>query len=312
MAELSVAIIGCEGVGALHLAGWAQQSGARVSAVCDRDGVTAARAAARFEDSSAFTNYRDLLTAGPFDIVDICEPVDAQFEIAKAALQARANVLCEAPFTGSVESATALTELAAARERLLMPAFFLRFEPSLWFLHELIENDDLGRPTMFRCRLSGDYGMPRLAPASGALLNTALHGLDLFRFFCGEVTSVSGRTATIHPDSEAEDTVAIVLNGNATVGVVEASWNPIGAQSALEVYGTAGACLVDLTTGTLRYTTADQPIWQHRDEIGPSRVERMIAHFADVVRGLQTPLVTANDAVRALELCAEVARRNER
>src|SRR5438874_12281752 len=100
MAELVVAVVGCGGAGSVHLGCWSNLVGVRIAAVCDRDGVVAATAAADTPGAAAFTTLSDLLASGPFDIVDVCTPAGPQYEAARAALNAGAHVLCETPFTG--------------------------------------------------------------------------------------------------------------------------------------------------------------------------------------------------------------------
>jgi predicted dehydrogenase len=327
MAELTVAIIGCGAVGNVHLACWSNLIGVRVSAVCDVDGITAARTAGQMDGTAAFTETKALMEAQRYDIVDVCTPAGQQYEAVRAALLAGANVLCETPFTGDPGQARHLVQLAGERERLLMPGFCHRFHPPILFARELLDNDDLGHATMFRCRYSGlrtdeDLEARGLIQSrdpqdlnearSGVLLETAIHGVDLYRAFMGEATAVSGRLLTVNPQLVVEDTVAMVLSNVGGVGVVEAGWSLPGGRSVVEIYGTAGACLVDYDTGALRYLTADQPIWRSHDEGGPNRFEREIAHFADAVRGLQPLAVTGEDGARAVELCAELARQSDR
>lgn len=312
MAELTVGVVGCGGTGNVHLGCWANVSGARIVAVCDRNGSRAAQTAAQYEGAAAFTSVKDLLSAQTVDVVDVCTPAIFQYDAARAALHAGAHVLCETPFTGSPEEADALSQLASERERLLMPAFCHRFHPPLLFAKELLDNDDIGSPTMFRSRFSGVWND---APVStedgrGALMLTGIHSVDLFRWFCGEVVSVSGKVLTANRNLKVDDTAALLLEGKRAVGVVETSWSTPGGRNDVEIYGTAGACLADYEEGIARYLTADHPVWRRHDASGLNRFERMISHFADVVRGLQTQVLTAEDGVRAVALCDEVYRQN--
>lgn len=310
MSELNVAVIGCGAVGGVHLQCWKNLSGVRIAAVCDSNGGVAAQTASEYAGSAAFQDTRALLKSQTFDVVDVCVPAAVQYDVARSALNAGANVLCESPFTLSGDLADTLLRLAEARERILAPAFCHRFHPPVLFAREMIENDELGKPTMFRCRFSGyweEAASDRSGMDVGALRSTAIHAIDLFRYLCGNVRSVSGKLATTNLDLLVEDTVAILLESDSgALGVVEASWTSPGGRNVLEVYGSAGSCVVDYDTGTLRYLTADQPIWRHRDEGGPNRFERTIANFADVVRGLQPALTTAADGAAAAALCDAV------
>jgi predicted dehydrogenase len=240
----------------------------------------------------------------PIDLLDVCLPLSERYEAVAAGLRAGANILCPAPFAPTVEQSIALTALAAERERILMPAMPLRYHPSVLFLHELIENDDLGRLEMFRCRLG--EGSPE--PGTDIRVGVALRGIDLFRFLCGEAATLSGRLARAHAESEGPDRAALLLQGEAgAIGVVEATQNAVGTQNVLELYGSAGAFLADLDLFTCRFLTADQPLWQGRSEGGPEAIERMLGHFADTVRGLQSPLTTAEDGWKGFALLSGVA-----
>lgn len=313
MSELTVAVAGCGRAGVLHLASWAALTGVRVAAVCDRDGPLVARTLAHYPGAAAFQDCSAMLSGARYDIVDICLPPGDHFAAASSALRTGANVLCEKPLTTTVEDANTLVQLAKERERLLGCAFCHRFHPPVVFAKELIENDDLGRPAMFRCRFSGYYASestladPERTGGRGVLLDTGIHAIDLFRYLMGEVDQVSGTLARVNAQMHAEDTAALWLRSSSgAVGVIETSWSTPGGRSALEIYGTAGACVVDYDEGTLRYITADHRVWRNHDAGGPNRFERQVAQFADAVRGLQPLMITGEDGARAVELCMRV------
>jgi len=177
------------------------------------------------------------------------------------------------------------------------------------FARELLESDDLGRPVSFRCRFSDPR---KFSPTGGTLAEPALfgvvretgqHGLDLFRSLFGEVTAARGLTSTITPGLAVEDNAVITVRAeDGTVGAVEVSLNLPGSRNVIEIYGTDGACILDYDTGTVRFKSAEYPIWQTHDVSGLNGLEACLAHFADAVRGLQTLSVTGADGARALEL----------
>ena len=273
--------------------------------------VCAATAAARYSGVSAYVNPRDLLADGPYDIVDICVPLEDRYAAASAALRAGANVLCATPLAETVEETKLLIKLASERERLLMPAFVHRFHPPLVFLKELLDTEDLGTLTMFRCRFADTRNFLEsgaVGAASGVLLDTALHGVDLFRYLVGEVKSVAGRSTTTTPGLRVEDNAALILQSEGSaLGVIEASQNLPGSRNVVEAYGTIGSCVLDYDGGVVRYFTADTPVWQNRDVGGFDGFESILVHFTDAVRGLQPLLVSGHDALRAQEICSLIA-----
>jgi predicted dehydrogenase len=310
MSELSIAIIGAGAAGHVHLQCWRNMSGIRIAAVCDTDALEAAKMAGEVTGTAAFKDVSTMLRSERFDIVDVCVPASVQLEVCRAALNAGAHVLCESPFTANADAADTLVRLAELKERLLAPVFCHRTHPPVLFAKELLDQDEIGRPTMFRCRFSGywdEASSDERARTQGALRSTAIHGIDLFRYFCGNIASVSGQLATANPDLKVEDTAALLLRAESgAIGVVETSWSSPGGRSVLEIYGSAGAVIVDYDTGALRYLTADHPVWRHHDEGGPNRFERLIASFADSVRGLQKPAANAEDGAAAADICDKV------
>lgn len=313
MPELNVAVIGCGNMGAMHLARWSELSGARVAAVCDADAARATQAAAQF-GVEAHTDWRALAHSPEIDVVDVCAPPDLHAPVAIAALDAGKHVLCEKPLARTAAEARAIVEAADRSGRKLMTAFCHRFHPPILFAKELIDNDDIGRVVMFRSRFSGAipgleetwFSDPTVS-GGGALLDTAVHSIDLFRYLVDEVALATGRLATINPKLKVDDSATVVLQGrNGALGVVEASWSTPGGRNVVEIYGTAGACLVDYDTNQVRFKSADMPVWDTREIEGPDRFQREILHFADAVRGLQPLMADGRDGLRALEVIEQV------
>lgn len=313
MAELKVAVIGCGGMGKVHLARWANVSGAQMVAVCDADAAAATQAATTY-GSEAHTDWRELVDRHGLDVVDICTPPNQHAEIALRALGNNINVLCEKPLARTPDEARQMVEKAYESGRVLMTALCHRFHPPILFAKEMIENDDLGKIIMFRNRFSGHlvgvenkwFSDPDIA-GGGSLLDTAVHSIDLFRYLVGEVASATGRIGRFNPNVRVEDSSAVVLQAdNGALGVIESSWSTPGGSNVVELYGTAGACIVDYDTNQVRYKTADMPVWETKTIEGPDRFQREIDHFSDAVRGLQHLMVTGHDGLRANEIIAEI------
>ena len=312
---LEVAVIGCGGIGGIHLSRWSNVSGARIAAVCDADAGKAHRTGAEF-GAEAHTDWRSLLEDTDFDVVDVCTPPDQHHAITLSALQRGANVLCEKPLSVNPRQAREMLEAAEAARKVLMPAFCYRFDPLVLFARELIQNDDLGRVVMFRSRFSGrfigietQWFADQAISGGGVVMDTAIHSIDLFRQLAGEVAGAAGKLTSVNPNLSVEDTAAISLDSQSgAVGVIECSWSTPGGTNVLELYGTAGACIVDFDAGRVRYMTAEMSVWETREIAGPDRFDRQIGHFADAVRGNQRAEVTAYDGVRAQEIIAEVYR----
>ncbi|HSV75035.1 MAG TPA: Gfo/Idh/MocA family oxidoreductase [Chthonomonadales bacterium] len=313
MGDLRLAVVGCGGMGRVHLERWANVSGVSIEALCDANSGVVAAAQREF-GGEAHTRWREMLSAMQVDIVDVCVPPILHEPVVVGALEAGAHVICEKPLARTPAEAQRMMDAAERTGRLLMTAFCHRFHPPILFARELIDNDDLGRLRMVRNRFSGAFAGvenlwfsdPEMA-GGGALLDTAIHSIDLFRFLAGEVRSAAGRIATFNPALSVEDSAVVVLEAQSgALGVIEASWSTPNGRNIVEIYGSAGACFVDYDTNRIRYKSADMSVWETREVGGPDRFQREIDSFADAVRGLQPLRVTGHDGLRANEIVAEV------
>jgi predicted dehydrogenase len=88
----------------------------------------------------------------------------------------------------------------------------------------------------------------------GALMNQAIHNVDLLQWLMGEVDSVQAMTATLaHVRIEVEDTaVAILRFKNGALGVIEAGTGAYpGLPKRTEIHGDGGSARVDQDDITL-------------------------------------------------------------
>ncbi|MBJ3808377.1 Gfo/Idh/MocA family oxidoreductase [Streptomyces flavofungini] len=214
---MGVGMVGYAFMGAAHSQGWRTVGhvfdlplGARLAAVCGRDGTAVRAAADRLGWAAAETDWRALIARDDVDIVDICTPGDSHAEIAIAALDAGKHVLCEKPLANTVEEAEAMAaaaERAAARGQVAMVGFNYRRVPALALARRMVAEGRLG--TLRHVRLSYlqdwlvDPGFPltwRLRKdraGSGALGDLGAHIVDLAQFLTGEaVAGVSALTET--------------------------------------------------------------------------------------------------------------------
>ena len=317
MSGLNVALVGCGGIGGTHLTRWAEVSGAKIVAVCDVDPELATRCATEFE-AEAHTDWQGMLQQSGIDIVDICTPPDSHFDISVEAFRRGKHVLCEKPLALTPDQSRLMVAGANYVERLLMPGFCHRFHPLILFAKELIDNDDLGRVVMFRCRFStlfsgeeDHWQVDREISGGGVLKDTGVHAIDLFRYLVGEVSRSSGYISTYNPRLSVEDSAVISLQAeNGAMGVIETSWSAPGGRNVVEIYGTAGACIVDYDIQHVRYKSAEMMVWENREIGGPDRFQRQLTNFADAIRGLQPLLCTGQDGLRADEIVAEIYAAN--
>jgi predicted dehydrogenase len=214
---LGVGMVGYAFMGAVHSQAWRTAgrffdlpSAPATTALCGRDPVATAAAAARMGWASVESDWKQLLTRDDVQLVDICTPGDTHAEIAIAALEAGKHVLCEKPLANSVAEAEAMVlaaESAEARGVRSMVGFNYRRVPAVALARRLVASGRIGVVRHVRAQYLQDWIVDPSFPlvwrlqkdraGSGALGDIGAHIIDLAQFVAGtSVSGVSGLTET--------------------------------------------------------------------------------------------------------------------
>jgi predicted dehydrogenase len=98
----------------------------------------------RFPATRATSRYDQVLEDSSIDAVLLATPISTHHRLATAALQAGKHVFVEKPLAASSDEALSLMELAARRERVLMPGHTFLYSPPVTMIRDLIEGGELG------------------------------------------------------------------------------------------------------------------------------------------------------------------------
>ena len=167
------------------------------------------------------------------ELVLICSPSGDHPTRALYALEAGRHVVVEKPFAVNGVDADRVLRRAAARDRWIATIAQRRFEPVSIAVKSLLEQGMLGTLRMANVRVHWWRGADYYAAASwrgsmadggGSAMNQGFHAIDLLRWLCGEVESVTAQYGTLAHDIEAEDvTAATVRFGNGALGLIGTS-----------------------------------------------------------------------------------------
>lgn len=312
----SIGIIGCGSIAETHLTAY-QTNSAQVTAVSDISLERAEALAAKAGNASIFADYLELLDSGKVNAISICTPPHLHREIAIAALQRGIHVQCEKPLAGTLEDSREIAKTAAESSALFQIAFRHRFLPSHQKMASLLASGEFGKIVLFENifggpaqAIAGKWFAQRDIAGGGVLMDTAIHGLDLFRFYCGEVTDAVGRVDQALQGTDVEDSGAIVLKAESgAIGVLLASWN-IGAwQAKVSVY-TDRACLFfdygDPKRIKLQRHGASEPEWIEVESSGG--FTEQTAHFLACIASGTKPSPGIADGLRSAEIIDEIYR----
>jgi predicted dehydrogenase len=327
--QVRAGIIGCGSIAKTHAAALAALPEATFAACCDVDEGRARALADQYGAPHVFTDVQALLTSGTVDMVTICTPHPSHAGLVIAAAEAGIHVLCEKPLTIDLSEADRMVEAAERAGIKFGGIFQRRFWPAAQRVHEAVEAGDLGRMTLAECQVRiwrpreyfdrDEWRGKWTTEGGGALMNQAVHAIDLFQWYMGPVKEIFGRYATLlHGDYiDVEDTVvATVVFENGALGIIEAATtvNPnMGFKVA--VHGTKGGLLslyeqpegvagvIDLNTIAGQEEHTDVYAEGRESVPGFPEFHRLqIADFVRAVRDDRQPAVTGAEARKALEI----------
>lgn len=230
-APLGFGLIGAGTISGFHAQAIAQLTGARLVGVASRSAK--GRELADKHGVFSTTDPAALLARPDLHVVCITTPSGAHLEPALAAIRAGKHVVIEKPLEITTARADEILDAADRAGVRVVPIFQGRFGDGARTVKAALDAGRLGRLVLasayvkwhrttqyytgYRGSLSLDGG--------GAVINQAIHGLDLLQWFAGlpvEVFAWSNRR--VHTGIEAEDTAAATLKfPGGALGAFEAS-----------------------------------------------------------------------------------------
>ena len=217
----------------------------KVAVLCREHGGTP------YLDFDAFLNHH------PMDLVAIGSPSGLHAEQGIAAAKRGLHVLTEKPIEISTRRADELIEATDRSGVKLGVMFQDRVKPGVRQLRQWISSGILGKPLLVDALVKW-YRPPEYYSTSrwrgtlaldggGALINQAIHTVDLLLWLLGDVVRVQARTATALHHIEAEDTAIATLEfASGALGVFHATTAAYpGYPRRVELTGTEGTVILE-------------------------------------------------------------------
>ncbi len=213
------ALIGCGRIAPRHIDAIAALEGAELAAVCDIDPDARASAASR-TGAPTFSSMEALLAEVTPDVVSLATPSGLHPEQGLFAAKHGCHVITEKPMATSWRAARSLVDGCRENGVELFVVKQHRFHPAVSRVRRAIEQRRFGRIyaanlNLFWSRPQSYYDMADWRGTwsldGGALMNQAIHYIDLLRWFVGPIASVYAESATLARDIEVEDTAVATL-----------------------------------------------------------------------------------------------------
>lgn len=278
-----------------------------------------------YQDFEAFLAHR------PMDLVAIGSPSGLHAAQGIAAAQRGLHVLTEKPIDISTRRADSLIEATDCAGVKLGVMFQDRMKPGIREVREWISTGVVGKPLLADARVkwyrppeyySGSRWRGALAlDGGGALINQAVHTVDLLLWLLGDVVRVQSRTATTLHAIETEDTaIAILEFASGALGIIQATTAAYpGYPRRVEITGTEGTVILEqdrILAANLRnapssISTGAPDENQSASSAVVSDVRGHQALFEDFLRAIErdtTPICDGREGRRSVALVEAIYR----
>ena len=279
--------------------------------------------------------YRDLdefLDHRPLDLVAIGSPSGLHATHGIAAARRGLHVLTEKPIDISTSSADQLIAAAQQNKVKLGVMFQDRFKPDIRRMKNWIERGLIGKPILADARVKwyrppSYYGDSKwrgtlALDGGGALINQAIHTLDLVLWLMGDVQRVQASGDTYLHSIEAEDLALALLEfKSGAVGVFQASTSIFpGYPRRVEITGTEGTLILEhdriVATDLREPKDGVSPgiPSQDAENVSSPTVSDSSGHqaiFEDFIRAItedRTPACDGREGRRSIALVEEIYR----
>jgi predicted dehydrogenase len=304
--------------------------GYQIAAACDAAPGRAQEFCAQYGGEPVGT-WEDVCRHPKVDFVDVCTFPDFRLQPIELCAVTKKHVQVQKPIATNLETARKMVETARQGGIVLNVVSQHRFDDSSRFLKQAIGEGRLGKILQADAyvkwfRSAEYYSRPIkgswAVEGGGALINQAIHQVDILLWLIGRVKTVYGewQLGALHK-IESEDVIGSLMRyENGATGVIQAStafWP--GYTERLEIHGTRGTAIISgdkLTTWDVEgESDSDAPV--ARDvasgasdpmAISLAPFERQFLDFGEAIREKRPPLVSGEEGYKALELVEAIYR----
>jgi predicted dehydrogenase len=316
-----------------HATAVTAMDGGHLECLYSRSAGERARALANAHGVALYTDLGAFLRHSGLDAVMIATPSGAHLEPALAAAGAGKHILCEKPLEVTLERCDAMIAACERSGVALAGIFQSRNASAARAIRQAVAAHRFGRLTLVSASVpwfrpqsyydQADWRGTWALDGGGALMNQAIHTVDLVQWLAGPVQEVSATTACLaHERIEVEDTAVATLRfASGALGVFSAStamWP-----------GSPAEILISGTRGTARLTAGHLTEWRFEAEgpedadllraLGPTTLgvsggasdpkaigaqghQMQLEDFARAIREGRRPEVDGHEARKAVEI----------
>ena len=209
-----IAVIGTGYFSQYHFDAWKRLK-VNVVGVCSLDIKKAQEVANEFENCKFFSDCEEMIRITKPTLVDLIVPPKDQLKLIRKIAKFGINIICQKPLTNSITDAKKIVKIVKKTKIRFVVHENFRFQPWHVKIKELLMNNSIGKPYQisFKMRPGDGQGkkaylnrQPYFQKMERFLIHeTGIHFIDLYRYFFGEIKSVTSILSRLNEQIKGED-----------------------------------------------------------------------------------------------------------
>ena len=306
--EFGIGLIGL-GIGQQHLLGYQRQN-LRVAAICDKDTTRLNEIGNTFGVDKRYTRIADLIADTDVDVVDMAVQPWIRSPIVKAAAAAGKHILCQKPFSMSMQQAVEMVNICERHNVQLMVNQNSCFVPGFLAIEPYINAEHLGEIYHVSITCNGFYTE---FPERHLIPAMQVHHIGLIHKWFGEYESVYCQAHGHNRLIEEGETLSVALfkSRSGVQGLLSCNWaflanpgrNLQHPHEEIRIQGTKGAIYGNSADMTVHLTEPETR------EIKPSiegtwfpdAFGNVMAHFLECLQTGEKPITDGRSNLHVVQ-----------
>ncbi|WP_404784104.1 Gfo/Idh/MocA family protein [Altericista sp. CCNU0014] len=301
-------LVGAGGIAQAYVQAFGQSEVAELAAIADVR-AEAASAMAETAGCRSFRSHQEMIANTELDAVVVCTPPSTHPDICIDLVQQGKHVLCEKPFSITIQSALDMKAAAQEMGVLLTMASKFRYAEDVIRAKSIVESGILGEIVLFenaftsRVDMSDRWNADPAISGGGVLIDNGTHSVDIMRYFLGPLSEIHVVEGKRTQHLAVEDTVRIFAQSKTGVmGNVDLSWS-INKELDyyLRIYGSEGTISVGWKESKYRQSSSQGWVVFGRGYNKVQSFRSQIENFSKAILKQEPLLIAVEDAIASVE-----------
>lgn len=320
MTLLNVLLIGAGTMGSTHGEAFAKMENAILAGIVDIN-LEKAKNLAEKLNTKAFQTYEEAIKSlGHIDVVSICLPTPLhKVYLIKAAAQGK-HIICEKPLARNLEDAREMISYCKEMNVKLFVGHVVRFYPEYIQAKRIVENGAIGKVAVVRTTRGGEFPQGSndwyadYESSGGLVLDMIIHDFDFLRWCFGEVERVYAKSIKEGNTRRIDYSLVTLRFKNGVIAHIEGTWAHKKFHTKFEFAGQSGIIEHDSTKSVpvifsgRQETTAGAGVAVPESPLIESPYFIELNHFLSCIESGVEPIVSAEDAFKAMEISLSVLK----